>query len=57
MGVPMRLEQAVEERADLVERQFRTRDYLTDDGALRPDASDRLERGETGRQRARALIG
>lgn len=33
------------------------RDYLTDDGALRPDASDRLERGETGIQRGRALTG
>ena len=33
------------------------RDYLTDDGALRPDASDRLERGETGIHRGRALTG
>jgi UDP-glucose 4-epimerase len=31
------------------------RDYLTDDGALRPEAAQRLERGETGVQRGRAL--
>jgi hypothetical protein len=30
-------------------------DYLTHDGALRPDASDRLERGETGMKRSRSL--
>jgi nucleoside-diphosphate-sugar epimerase len=33
------------------------RDYLTDDGELRPEAADRLERGETGVQRGRALTG
>ena len=33
------------------------RDYLTDDGELRPEAAERLERGETGVQRGRALTG
>jgi UDP-glucose 4-epimerase len=33
------------------------RDYLDDDGRLRPDARDRLERGETGVQRGRRLTG
>src|SRR3954454_19742769 len=33
------------------------RDYLTDDGELRPEAAQRLERGETGVQRGRALTG
>jgi nucleoside-diphosphate-sugar epimerase len=33
------------------------RDYLTDDGTLRPEAKERLERGETPIQRARALTG
>jgi UDP-glucose 4-epimerase len=33
------------------------RDYLTDDGELRPEAAERLERGETGIQRGRALLG
>jgi UDP-glucose 4-epimerase len=33
------------------------RDYLTDDGELRPEAAQRLERGETPIQRVRALIG
>ena len=33
------------------------RDYLTDDGELRPEAAERLERGETGFQRGRALTG
>jgi nucleoside-diphosphate-sugar epimerase len=33
------------------------RDYLTEDGALRPEAAERLERGETGVQRGRALTG
>ena len=31
------------------------RDYLTDDGELRPEAAERFERGETPIQRARAL--
>jgi UDP-glucose 4-epimerase len=31
------------------------RDYLTEDGALRPEARERLERGETGVQRGRAV--
>jgi nucleoside-diphosphate-sugar epimerase len=31
------------------------RDYLTEDGALRNEARDRLERGETGVQRGRAV--
>ena len=33
------------------------RDYLTDDGELRPEAAARLEREETGMQRGRALTG
>jgi hypothetical protein len=33
------------------------RDYLTEDGQLRPEAADRLENGETGVQRGRALTG
>jgi hypothetical protein len=33
------------------------RDYLTDDGELRPEAAERLERGETAVQRGRALTG
>jgi len=33
------------------------RDYLTEDGQLRPEAAERLERGETPIQRVRALIG
>jgi UDP-glucose 4-epimerase len=33
------------------------RDYLDDDGRLRPDVRDRLERGETGVQRGRRLTG
>ena len=33
------------------------RDYLTEDGELRPEAAQRLERGETGVQRGRALTG
>ena len=33
------------------------RDYLTDGGELRPEAAERLERGETGVQRGRALTG
>lgn len=33
------------------------RDYLTEDGELRPEAVQRLERGETGVQRGRALTG
>jgi UDP-glucose 4-epimerase len=33
------------------------RDYLTEDGTLRPEAAERLERGETGVQRGRALTG
>jgi UDP-glucose 4-epimerase len=33
------------------------RDYLDDDGRLRPAARDRLERGETGVQRGRRLTG
>jgi UDP-glucose 4-epimerase len=33
------------------------RDYLTDEGELRPEARERLERGETGLQRGRALTG
>jgi UDP-glucose 4-epimerase len=33
------------------------RDYLTDDGELRPEAARRLEREETGVQRGRALTG
>ena len=33
------------------------RDYLTDDGELRPEAAARLEREETGVQRGRALTG
>ena len=33
------------------------RDYLTEDGELRPEAAERLERGETGIQRGRALLG
>ena len=33
------------------------RDYLTDEGELRPAHSDRLDRGETGVQRGRALTG
>ena len=33
------------------------RDYLTDDGKLRPEAAQRLEREETGVQRGRALTG
>jgi UDP-glucose 4-epimerase len=33
------------------------RDYLTDDGELRPEAAAQLERGETGVQRGRALTG
>jgi nucleoside-diphosphate-sugar epimerase len=31
------------------------RDYLTEDGVLRPEARERLERGETGVQRGRAV--
>jgi UDP-glucose 4-epimerase len=33
------------------------RDYLDDDGRLRPEARERLERGETGVQRGRRLTG
>ncbi len=33
------------------------RDYLDDDGRLRPEARERLERGETGVQRGRRLSG
>ena len=33
------------------------RDYLTEDGELRPEAAEGLERGETPIQRVRALIG
>src|SRR5688572_18755307 len=33
------------------------RDYLTEDGELRPEAAERLERGETAVQRGRALTG
>jgi len=33
------------------------RDYLDDDGRLRPEARERLERGETGVQRGRLLTG
>jgi nucleoside-diphosphate-sugar epimerase len=33
------------------------RDYLTAEGELRPDAAERLERGETGIQRGRAMTG
>jgi UDP-glucose 4-epimerase len=33
------------------------RDYLTDEGELRPEAAERLARGETGVQRGRALTG
>ena len=33
------------------------RDYLTEDGALRPEPADRLENGTTGVQRGRALTG
>jgi nucleoside-diphosphate-sugar epimerase len=33
------------------------RDYLTEDGHLRPEARERLERGETGVQRGRAGLG
>jgi len=33
------------------------RDYLTADGELRPEAAERLERGETAVQRGRALTG
>jgi nucleoside-diphosphate-sugar epimerase len=33
------------------------RDYLTDDGELRPEAAQQLERGETAVQRGRALTG
>jgi UDP-glucose 4-epimerase len=33
------------------------RDYLTEEGELRPEAAQRLERGETGVQRGRALTG
>jgi UDP-glucose 4-epimerase len=33
------------------------RDYLTEDGTLRPEAAERLECGETGVQRGRALTG
>jgi UDP-glucose 4-epimerase len=32
-------------------------DYLTEDGALRPEIADRLENGDTGIQRGRALTG
>jgi UDP-glucose 4-epimerase len=31
------------------------RDYLTEDGRLRPEPRDRLARGETGVQRGRAV--
>src|SRR5215203_4309762 len=33
------------------------RDYLTEDGVLRPEAAQRVERGETAVQRGRALTG
>ena len=33
------------------------RDYLDDDGRLRPAARERLERGETGVQRGRRMTG
>ena len=33
------------------------RDYLDETGALRPEAAERLERGETGVQRGRRLSG
>jgi hypothetical protein len=33
------------------------RDYLTPEGVLLPDVRSRLERGETGVQRGRAMLG